>query len=592
GGNDTVVAYNLVSDGEDEINLGTGDDVVNVTSSVTMTLGDTPVKTQASQIRVTFTSAEVGNGSAFDSTDSKSAMPLANQDGDLAVRLQAEDAEGNLVGSIARTDDEGITFLTEAGTTFDVRDLVAGTQRGNQFNRVTLGSSAGDTITIAAPEGMVIAPNVYINSGAGDDTVTAQGGADFLVGGVGNDTLTGGAGVDTLLGGAGNDTLIGNDGEIDTLNGGDGSDTYRIDLDDMIVEGAGLMGDVDTIEIAATYTLGASFENLTLLDVEEGEDNSFTAVGNSGNNVITGNAGDNQLLGLAGDDTIYGGEGTDFVSGGDGADMLHGDDGDDTISGGNGDDTLFGGNGNDSLTGDAGADTMSGGRGDDTYRVDSQSDIVIESSNEGVDTVNATVSYTLSAHVDRLTLINSANAIDGTGNDIANRVVGNANNNTLRGLDGADTLLGAAGNDVLYGGSGNDRLEGSAGQDTFVFENGDYQLSSLFNLVPGGNSYRAAMDIITDFVSGESVDLSRIDANSILSGDNAFVNASNSLFNLTGVPASGNAGTLRLSGGTTGTTGTINLYIDDDAVVDMSIQFIGVSAANLQVAINNGNIIL
>ena len=69
------------------------------------------------------------------------------------------------------------------------------------------------------------------------------------------------------------------------------------------------------------------------------------------------------------------------------------------------------------------------------------------------------------------------------------------------------------------------------------------------------------------------------------------MNASNAAFTLVGVAATGNAGTYRLAGGNS-TNGSINLYIDDDAVVDMSIQFIGVSAANLQVAINNGNVIL
>ncbi|PTQ87554.1 hypothetical protein C8N29_11849, partial [Agitococcus lubricus] len=77
---DDTLAYNLSTDGVDQINLGSGMDTLNVSS------------TGASQIRVMFTSAEVGNNNAND------AGTLANQDGGLAVRIQAEDGSGNLVG--------------------------------------------------------------------------------------------------------------------------------------------------------------------------------------------------------------------------------------------------------------------------------------------------------------------------------------------------------------------------------------------------------------------------------------------------------------------------------------------------------------
>ncbi|PTQ84873.1 choice-of-anchor I family protein, partial [Agitococcus lubricus] len=79
-GDDSVAAYNLSTDGVDQINLGSGMDTLNVSS------------TGASQICVMFTSAEVGNNNAND------AGTLANQDGGLAVRIQAEDGSGNLVG--------------------------------------------------------------------------------------------------------------------------------------------------------------------------------------------------------------------------------------------------------------------------------------------------------------------------------------------------------------------------------------------------------------------------------------------------------------------------------------------------------------
>ena len=111
GGDDTA-NYTLGTDGADIVDLGSGNDIVSVTG--------------AGQVRLTFTSAEVGNGEVDDSG------ALTNQDGDLAVRFQAEDGSDVLTGDISRYDDEGIRFVAaNAGLTFDVRDLVSGAARGD-----------------------------------------------------------------------------------------------------------------------------------------------------------------------------------------------------------------------------------------------------------------------------------------------------------------------------------------------------------------------------------------------------------------------------------------------------------------------------
>ena len=78
-----------------------------------------------------------------------------------------------------------------------------------------------------------------------------------------------------------------------------------------------------------------------------------------------------------------------------------------------------------------------------------------ESANEGVDLVYATLSWTLGANMENLTLRGAA-LIDGTGNALDNVLTGNAAVNTLTGGVGNDTLNGAAGNDILSGGLGND----------------------------------------------------------------------------------------------------------------------------------------
>ena len=84
---------------------------------------------------------------------------------------------------------------------------------------------------------------------------------------------------------------------------------------------------------------------------------------------------------------------------------------------------------------------------------------------DDIDTMLATVSFTLTDFIENLVLDGSAN-IDGTGNELDNEIVGNSGNNTLSGRGGNDTLEGGEGNDTLEGGEENDTLEGGEGDDT------------------------------------------------------------------------------------------------------------------------------
>jgi len=113
-----------------------------------------------------------------------------------------------------------------------------------------------------------------------------------------------------------------------------------------------------------------------------------------------------------------------------------------------------------------------GGAGDDIYVVDSASDQVSESVNAGADRVDASVSYTLPANVESLTLTGTT-AISGTGNELANTLIGNTAANILTGGAGADGLTGGDGLDTLVGGAGDDSLAGGAGDDTYRFSRGD-----------------------------------------------------------------------------------------------------------------------
>ena len=119
-----------------------------------------------------------------------------------------------------------------------------------------------------------------------------------------------------------------------------------------------------------------------------------------------------------------------------------------TVNGLGGADTLLGQSGADTLNGGTGADTMRGRGGGDTYIVDNAGDKVIESANQGTDLVKASVSFTLGANVENLTLTGTA-AINGTGNTLANIIIGNAAANRINGGIGPDTLTGGAGPDTF-----------------------------------------------------------------------------------------------------------------------------------------------
>jgi Ca2+-binding RTX toxin-like protein len=165
--------------------------------------------------------------------------------------------------------------------------------------------------------------------------------------------------------------------------------------------------------------------------------------------VITGTALANTLTGTAGFDQMFGLEGHDV------------------LRGSTGDDELSGGDGNDTLDGGVGADAMSGGTGSDIYVVDNILDVLSENGGDGVDTVQSSLTFSLSGNgavlgdVENLTLTGSA-ALNGTGNSLNNVLTGNTGANTLTGQDGDDTLNGGGGVDVLIGG---------IGHDTYVVDN-------------------------------------------------------------------------------------------------------------------------
>ncbi|BAG03998.1 unknown protein [Microcystis aeruginosa NIES-843] len=176
-------------------------------------------------------------------------------------------------------------------------------------------------------------------------------------------------------------------------------------------------------------------------------------------------------------------------------------------------DDFIGTSGPDTLAGTSGADAMTGLAGNDTYTVNNAGDLVIEALNQGTDTVQAAISYTLPNNVENLLLTGTGN-LNGTGNALNNQITGNSGNNNLNGAAGTDTLIGGTGNDSLNGAAGIDTLTGGVGTDIFIFQ--------------FSQSTSAALDRVTDFAIGDDkIDLLS-QAGGAINAPVAFTRAANS----------------------------------------------------------------
>lgn len=407
------------------------------------------------------------------------------------------DAGDSLSWSVTTEDGEALPAwlkfdgatrtLSATGAPADATELVLTVSATD-----TAGASASQLVTlkIAEPAGLNLegseSPDVLIGS-AGSDYIDGLGGADTMSG-LGNDDVfvvdnsrdrvveLAGGGIDRVLahisytlpehvenltlmgtrnlratGNTERNELVGNAGAnrldgstgADRMLGGVGNDVYVVDdAGDVAVEQAGQ--GTDTVLSSVDYTLPDHVERLTLTGA------AASGTGQQLDNLIIGNSGANRLSGLAGNDVLRGAEG---------------------------DDELLGGDGNDRLEGGTGADRMEGGKGNDVYWVDETGDAAVELADGGVDSVTASIDYTLGENVERVTLTGAARRATGnaannllTGNALANVLAGLAGDDVLRGQDGDDELIGGDGNDRLEGGAGIDRLVGGVGNDTYVVD--------------------------------------------------------------------------------------------------------------------------
>jgi Ca2+-binding RTX toxin-like protein len=299
---------------------------------------------------------------------------------------------------------------------------------------VSDGGSVGNQFTL--PSGALLIVNAdgtfdYDPSGAFDETPTPGSGASnqpatdsFIYTITGGDTGTVTINIDGL---DTDDTLLGSPGN-DVLSGGVGDDRYIVaNAGDAVIEldGEGF----DSVQTSVDYALqaGQSIEFLATF-----------GVATTTNLRLTGNEIANRLVGN---------------------------------------------NGNNYLDGGGGADRMAGFLGDDRYIVDNAGDSVTEVAGQGFDSIQTSVDYTLGAgqSIEFLGTLGVATTTNLrlTGNEIANRLVGNNGDNYLDGGAGVDRLIGFLGDDVFVVDNAGDAVteldgEGFDGVQTSV----DYRLQA------------------------------------------------------------------------------------------------------------------
>ncbi|MTH61830.1 calcium-binding protein [Paracoccus litorisediminis] len=522
-----------------------------------------------------------------------------------------------LAGSSAslRLSNYAVTTTTGGLLTIDASALASshaltldGTSVGGGRLSV-LGGAGNDVLT-----GGGRADNLV--GGDGADIINGGGGDDHIIGGLGGDVLSGGAGNDTFsfsLAFPLSDSSPAASNLVDVINGFEGAGVAGGDLIELPSyfnslplafnpnQGAGIYSftftgiGLDGVQMNADWvgdgfidvlwqynaTVGRvelwvdgnddgqfsegdlliylnGINTLSLLDFvdnfpawrgTQGIDNHAL---NGQANIAYGLGGNDTLSGLDGGDQIYGGAGNDSLLGDLGQDQLDGNAGNDTLRGGDNEDNLYGGAGNDSLYGGNDADALYASYdavlGAYVSETTSQNRLFGEAGNDSLSGGNGRDTLSGGADNDHLD--------------------GGDHNDSLAGDDGADTLYGRAGNDVLNGGTLEDYLDGGSGNDTLIGGLGSDTLlgdtgADVFRFLSASESFETT-DVVTGFdgagaAAGDLIDLSALDADPNIDGDQSFI------FGSQGV------GGLWLSQSGTDTFVRINLDSDVDAEMEIRI---------------------
>jgi Ca2+-binding RTX toxin-like protein len=358
---------------------------------------------------------------------------------------------------------------------------------------LTLGSGGSESVRLGDGADRVVTGSGYVrqlDTEKGDDVIELNG--DF----------------GTVRAGQGNDRIYMNSSSFgEYISGGSGADTFYMqpleDIDGGFIIEGGYDGSTDTLDLSGfTSNLTVSLEN----------DINWQDLGSG-------------WVALAGIEGLTGGSGNDRLTG-----------------------SSFGSSQNNVLNGGTGNDTLIGGLGDDTYVTDG-GDTIMEAANAGTDNVQSSVTITLAANLENLTLTGSA-AINGTGNALSNVLTGNSAANSISGGGGNDTIIGSGGNDTLDGGTGNDNLSGGSGNDRLTGGAGNDTLDGG----TGNDSLTGGDGVDTASYNGSAaavtVNLSLTSAqNTVGAGTDTLITIENLIGSARNDTLTGNANANNLSGG-------------------------------------------
>ncbi|HEY7808522.1 MAG TPA: Ig-like domain-containing protein [Croceibacterium sp.] len=548
-GGDRTMTWTLV-DGDGTAN--SGNDTLSLTTTVHVApVDDAPV---AQPDAVTTPEDTAGTGNVF--VDNGSGADF-DPDG---PALQVADVNGSAANvGTAFTLPSGAVLTLDANGDFTY-------DPNSQFDYLISSATAAATGAVNTS-----ATDTFDYTLTGGNTVTVTETITGVDGG--GDQLWGDSNPNTITGTSGNDFIKLSQGGEDTANGGLGDDGFYMGAaftaGDQITGGGGndqvgLQGDYGSS--GNPLVLGpTSISDIDELVLLSGSDTRFgDTAGNPYSYYLqmnNGNVASGQTLAVSWN-TLQAGENVFFDGSAetDGSFITYGGHGNDTIIGSQDNDGFYfgtdaAGNGmwgaNDSVDGQGGTmdelglqgDYAAGGSGAIVFGANQLTSIEMIVCISGGDArfgAPAGHGYSYDLTMDNgnvaagQTMYISANALraaDGVNllSDETLTFNGSAETDgkfVIYGGHGADTITGGAGDDKIYGGAGADTLTGGAGNDTFAY-------------MSAAHSTSGATDLITDFASGDKIDLSAIDANTVHSGNDAFTFIDTAAF-------SGTAGELRV----------------------------------------------
>ncbi|MXV07540.1 hypothetical protein DYQ95_10425 [Xanthomonas sp. LMG 9002] len=454
-GNDTLYG----GAGDDLLDGGAGDDVLYDGAGNDTLVGGTGNDTYfVGSFSGLDTIAQLGAPNAgndrivLSQFDSQSAMNYQISGSDLLIAAYSDNGPGAIVRL------EG--FLA-AGAPRHVIELGDGkTLTSLDFNRVSWwGTSGDDTYSGGFSPDSIHggAGNDVLSGGAGDDDISGDDGDDTLYGGIGNDSLSDGQGRDVLYGEDGDDTFnITRDSQVDRFIGGKGNDAYYM-YHNYTSSWQPPVADLSEIEEDVDGGIDTVYTNYYIVRLTSNIENAVVKAASfwytTAPSQVIGNELNNEIR-IEQDSAAGSYTGRTYL-----------------------------------LDGGAGNDTLIGRESDDTYVVDSEGDIIVESSMyTSIDTVRASFSYSIA---DKLQLEN----IELTDDSVESTATGNRLNNVLNGRmsSAVNTLIGGAGDDTYIAGN-NDIIveEVGGGQDTRLIY-GDFDVPSganieIYRLVEGYNA--------------------------------------------------------------------------------------------------------